>query len=138
MSKSGLAVVAIDLEIKTEEVYACVFTRDGWRAITGAQENPVRVWDVEASVPRPQPARRHQKTGVERGSVQGTDGIARWMVHLWDVETGRCLRCSKGMRSALSRSRGVWMNAEPIHATGREVRAGTLREEREVENSGPL
>ena len=47
--------------------------------------------------------------------------------------------CSKGMRPVLSRSRGVSMNAEPIHATGTEgSEPGTLREEREVEDSGPL
>ena len=47
LSKSGLAVFASDLGIETNEVYACVFTRDGRRAVTGAQGNPVRVWDVE-------------------------------------------------------------------------------------------
>jgi hypothetical protein len=44
---SRTAIFAVDLDIKTDEVNTCAFTRGGRRAITGAHGNPVRVWDVE-------------------------------------------------------------------------------------------
>src|SRR5437868_3280821 len=34
------------LDSKTDEVYVCSFAADGTRALTGAQGNPVQLWDV--------------------------------------------------------------------------------------------
>jgi WD40 repeat protein len=45
--QSRFELFSISLDIRTDELYTCVFTRDGTRAVTGAQGNPVRVWDVE-------------------------------------------------------------------------------------------
>src|SRR4051794_35328063 len=35
------------LEIKTDELYTCVFSPDGKRALTGASNNAVTLWDTE-------------------------------------------------------------------------------------------
>ena len=99
MRKSGLAAFAIDLDIKTHEVYACVFTRDGRRAVTGAQGNPVRVWDVETG--RNVVAFDDRSVGAwavrwsqdERDVfVGGRDGT----VQMWMFSRDSALRCSRG------------------------------------------
>ncbi len=92
-------IFAIDLDIKSEEVNICSFTRDGKRAVMGAQGNPVCVWDVEtgrcvktfeidsvsAWAATWSPDERHVFLGTRAGIMQ-----------MWDVESGRCLHVFDG------------------------------------------
>ena len=80
------------LPIQTAEIYACVFALDGARALTGAQGNPVRLWDVGTG----QCVRVFDHPGpvwslawrLDQQSFLSVDGTLR----LWDVEAGTCLR----------------------------------------------
>jgi WD40 repeat protein len=93
------AVFTSDLAIKTDELYTCAFTRDGRRAITGAQRNPVRVWDVETgrcvmsfddhSIGSWAVSWSHDERHILFGARDGT-------VQMCDVESGLRLHVLKG------------------------------------------
>ena len=79
-------------------VHSVVWGADQRRVLSSSRD--IRLWDVESGrcirAFGHNPRRRHQKTGVERGLVQGTVGVARWHGAPVDVETGRCLRVLEG------------------------------------------
>ena len=39
-------MLALQLPIKTAEVYACAFAPDGARALIGSRGNPVALWEL--------------------------------------------------------------------------------------------
>ena len=93
------SIFTIDLDIKSDEVNTCVFTRDGKLAVMCVQGAPVRVWDVETG----RCVRTFDSDSVsawaaiwspnERHVFLGTrDGI----VQMWDVETSRRLHVFAG------------------------------------------
>jgi len=50
-------MLAVQLDIRTAEIYTCAFAPDGVRALTGSQGNPDGLWDLTrgtrlASCPR--------------------------------------------------------------------------------------
>ena len=93
------SIFTIDLDVKSEEVNTCEFTRDGKRAVMCAQGTPVRVWDIEtgrclrtfdndsvsAWAAVWSPDERHVFLGTRTGIVQ-----------MWDVESGRRLHVFEG------------------------------------------
>jgi WD40 repeat protein len=89
-------MVSSRLDIVTREIYTCVFAAEGMRAITGAQGNPVQLWDLETG----KCLRTFVHTGPvwalawnpDRRSFLSVDGTMR----LWDVETGRCVQVFEG------------------------------------------
>ena len=113
-----MPVMATQLEITTAEINLCTFMRDGLRAVTSAEGNSVRVWDVETG----RSLRAFDEGGVNVWGIAATtdgrlvliggrDGTARLM----DAETGellhnlaghhsliRCLDLSPDARLALS------------------------------------
>src|SRR6266536_2908880 len=101
-------MLAPKLDIRTEEIYTCLFAPDGTRALTGAQGNPVTLWDLTSG----RPVRNFEHTGpvwaLAWSSNQrlfiSLDGTMR----LWDVDTSRCLREYEGrhVRSAAWSSDG--------------------------------
>ncbi|MGA2178936.1 MAG: TIR domain-containing protein [Verrucomicrobiota bacterium] len=90
---------AIQLDCKGASVNAYAFSPDGKRALTGADDNTMRLWDVETG----------RCLRVLRGHSGDVNGVA-WSadqrralsgandktVRLWDVGTGHCLRVLKG------------------------------------------
>jgi WD40 repeat protein len=118
--ENASTVVATQLEITTAEINLCVFARDGKRAFTSAEGNPVQVWDVETR----RCLRRFDEGGVNVWGltatadgrlvvIGGRDGIVRLM----DVETGQLLHELRGHRSlircvALSSDAGVALSGE--------------------------
>jgi WD40 repeat protein len=116
------AAFALDLDIKTDELNACAFTRDGRRALTGAGGNPAGLWDVEtgrcvmAFDARTAGAwavawshdERHAFVGTLDGSVQMWDVEQRLCVRVLTVHHDfvRCLVVSADGRRALSGSGG--------------------------------
>lgn len=93
------SIFTIDLDIKSEEVNICVFTRNGKHVVVGAQGNPVRIWEVEtgrcvktfgsdsvsAWAATWSPDERHVFLGTRAGIVQ-----------MYEVETGHLLHVFEG------------------------------------------
>jgi WD40 repeat protein len=90
---------AVQINIRTAEIYTCMFARDGTAALTGSQGNPVMLWDLSSG----SLVRSYEHTGPvwalawsgDQRSFLSIDGTMR----LWDVDAGRCLRDFDG-RSA--------------------------------------
>ena len=86
----------VQLDIKTAEIYTCVFAPDGTAALIGSQGNPVALWDLRSG----SLVRTYEYTGPvwalawsrDRRVFLSLDGT----MQLWDVETGRCLRMFDG------------------------------------------
>ena len=86
------SIFTIDLDIKSEEVNTCVFTRDGKRAVVCAQGTPVRVWDVETG----RCVRTFESDSVSAwAAIWSPDerhvflGTRAGIVQMWDVEGAR-------------------------------------------------
>jgi small GTP-binding protein len=98
-ARGQVAEKAIQLNYQGAEIRAYAFSPDGKRALTGAKDYTVRLWDVEAG----QCLRvlEGHTNDVER-VMWSTDqrrvlsGSADKTLRLWDVETGLCLRVLKG------------------------------------------
>jgi WD40 repeat protein len=97
-------VVVTQLEITTAEINLCTFMRDGRRAVTSAEGNSVRVWDVETG----RCLRAFDDGGVNVWGlaattdgrlvlIGGRDGTARLM----DAESGQLLHSLTGHRSLI-------------------------------------
>jgi WD40 repeat protein len=90
----GFPVFAIDLEITTDELNVCVFTRDGRHAVSSDGRNPVHVWDVatgravmkfdDHSVGSWALNWSHDERHIYVGGRDGT-------VKIWNFESGACL-----------------------------------------------
>src|SRR5262245_460967 len=81
-----------ELAIKTAEVYTCAFAPDGARALTGAQGNPVQLWDVGTG----RSLRAFDHIGSVWALAWSRDGRRFLSVdgalRLWDVDSGTCVR----------------------------------------------
>jgi WD40 repeat protein len=89
----GSSTFSVDLEIKTDELNICVFTRDGQRAITSGGGIPVQLWDVATGrsvmkfddhsvgswALKWSQDERHIYIGSRDGSIK-----------IWELETGVC------------------------------------------------
>ena len=117
---NAATVVETQLQITTAEINLCTFTRDGKRAVTSAQANPVQVWEVETG----RCFQAFDDGGVNVwGSTTSTDGrlvlfgARDGTTRLMDAESGqlvhilpsyggygyiRCLHLSPDSRLALS------------------------------------
>src|SRR4051794_35056834 len=86
------------LDIKTDEVYVCAFSVDGTKALTGAQGNPVQLWDVASGrllrdFGDPSKASWAVKWTDNRNVIFGTrDGS----LVIADGETGRAIQMLRG------------------------------------------
>jgi small GTP-binding protein len=98
-ARKQFAEKAIQLDYKAAKIYAYGFSPDGNRALTGATDNTVRLWDVETG----------RCLRVLEGHTKDVRSVAwhanqrhalssanDYTVRLWDVETGRCLRVLEG------------------------------------------
>ena len=97
-TESSRALFAIDLDIKTDELNTCVFTRDGKRALIGAGGNLAGVWDVETG--RRVISCGERSVGAwavawSRDERHAFVGTLNGAVQVWDVEAGVCLRVIK-------------------------------------------
>lgn len=97
--QSVAPVFSIDLDIKTEEVNRCEFTKDGKRVVIGAQGNPVSIWTVEtgrrviAFEDRSVASWAVAWSKDERYIFFGTrDGL----VEMREVDSGQCLHTYTG------------------------------------------
>jgi WD40 repeat protein len=91
-------VFAGNLEIK-DEINICVFTRDGSRALTCSQGNPVNVWDVETGRSMMSFDDRTVGAWAVKWSPDERNifiGIRDGTVRMWDVASGVCARELKG------------------------------------------
>ena len=85
-------MLAVQLTIKTAEIYSCAFAADGATVLIGSQGNPVGLWDLATG----NLLRVYQLAGPvwalawssDQRSFLSLDGTLR----LWEVDTGRCLR----------------------------------------------
>ena len=86
---------------------AYAFSPDGKRALSGADDNTVRLWDVETGrCLRVLEGHTDRLSGAWRGSAdqrRALSGADDNTVRLWDVETGRCLRVLEGHTDCLER-----------------------------------
>ncbi|MSV28174.1 MAG: TIR domain-containing protein [Bryobacterales bacterium] len=83
----------------TNSVRSVVFSADGRRALSGSDDNTVRLWDVETG--RSLRVLEGHSGGVNSvafspDSLRALSGSADKTVRLWDVETGRSLRVLEG------------------------------------------
>ena len=92
-------IFTIDLDIKSEEVNTCVFTRDGKQAVMCAQGTPVRVWEVETG----RSVRTFDSDSVSAwAAIWGPDerhvflGTRDGIVQMWDVGSNRRLHAFEG------------------------------------------
>ena len=104
-AKTSLAQISeseIQLEAKGYEISSYAFSSDGKRALAGASDKTMRLWNIETA--HCLRVYRVHKRGImsvgwstdQRCAISGSeDETAR----LWDVETGRCLRVLRGHKS---------------------------------------
>jgi len=94
-----IAERAIQLDYEDAQINAYAFSPDGKHALTGADDNTVRLWDTKTG--------RCLRileghTGEVRSVVWNADqyralsGAADQTIRLWDVERGHCLRILEG------------------------------------------
>jgi WD40 repeat protein len=82
----------VQLDLRTAEIYTCVFAPDGTRALIGSQGNPVGLWDLTSG----NLVRTYEHTGPvwalawssDERFFLSLDGTMR----LWEVDTGRWVR----------------------------------------------
>jgi len=93
------AIFTIDLDIKSDEVNTCEFTRNGKRAVICAQGNAVGVWDVETG----RCVRTFESDSLSAwAAIWSPDerhvflGTRAGVVEMWDVEAGRRLHVFEG------------------------------------------
>ena len=93
---------AIQLDYEAKGIQSYAFSPDGKRALTGANDHAVRLWDLETG----QCLRLLEgHTGATWSVAWSADqcralsGSEDKTVRLWDVETGDCLRVFDGIRS---------------------------------------
>jgi WD40 repeat protein len=92
------------LELEAFSVSNVIATMDGRRAVSGSQDNTLRIWDLETG----QCLRTmkghgsgYQCMGMTRPSMtpdgrRVVSGHVDHALRLWDLETGQCLRTMKG------------------------------------------
>jgi small GTP-binding protein len=111
-SGEQVAEKAIQLHYK-DSIWAYAFSPDGKRALSGAQDKTVRLWDVETGrCLRVLEGHTERVYCVawspdHRRAFSGADDKT---VRLWDVETGRCLRVLEGHTDHV---RSVAWSADP-------------------------
>jgi small GTP-binding protein len=100
----------------TGRIWDCAFSSDGTRALSGSDDNTVRVWDVETG--RCLRVLEGHTNVVWRvawspDQRRALSGAGDNTVRVWDVETGSCLRELKGHTEDVS---SVAWSADQRHA----------------------
>jgi small GTP-binding protein len=115
-SRGQIAKQFFRLDYKGHRGILCyIFSKDGKRALTGANDNTVRLWEVETGA-------RLRVFAGHKGGVNSVNWSAdqRLMlssskdktVRLWDVETGHCQRVFKGHKDNV---RGIAWSVDECH-----------------------
>lgn len=93
------SVDAVDLDIATEEIYACSFSADSTKLLTGAQGNPILLWDVKTGK-RLRTFAGHTDMvyalSWRSDQLQFVSGAFDRTIRMWDANTGRCLKVIEG------------------------------------------
>jgi WD40 repeat protein len=89
-------------QVKDWPFYRVAASRDGWYALSTSTDNTIRLWNIETG----EEERRFEGKATkgagavsfaskDRYAVTSSDAITEHMVCLWDVKTGKQLRCFK-------------------------------------------
>ncbi len=115
---------AIQLDYKNAWINAYAFSPDGKRALTGADDKTVRLWDLETGrclrvlKGHTDSVRSVAWSADDRHALSGSGDKT---VRLWEVETGRCLRVLEGHTSEV---RSVAWSADQCRAFSGDIRGG--------------
>ena len=122
-SREEVAEKVIQLDYKEVPFWGFAFSPDRKRALTGAQDNTVRLWDVESGrclhvfEGHTSWLRGVAWSGDQRRALSGSRDQT---VRLWDVKTGSCLRVFQGHENSV---RSVAWSGDDRHALSGSVDA---------------
>lgn len=98
-ARKEAAEKAVQLDYKDVRILAYEFTPDGKRALTGGDDNTLRLWDLETGhclhVFEGHMSSVHSVAWSADG-CRALSGSGDQTVRLWNMETGRCLRVLEG------------------------------------------